>query len=174
MKKMCFFLFLFLSAGLLAAQVAPVTNFYNKYKGMDKVTEVKLEGWVLKLAARFSDDESGRRLLEKITNLRVLTMEEGNLVNAGEYRRLLQDVRKARFEEIIKIKEDDQHIDLLIREDGDTITDVLLLINAPDNFILLSLEGALRFSDLNDLQFEVDGSEHFKKIPEKKGKVPQA
>jgi hypothetical protein len=159
---------------LLAAQAAPILQFYDKYKELDKVTDLKLQGWVLEMASIFSEGDDSKNLLRKISRLRVLLMEEGNLVSPGEYRQLMKDVKKASFETLMKIKEGDEQIDLLIREQGDTITDVLLIVSGLDNFVLLSLEGALKFSDLNDLNIEVEGAEHFKKLPEKKADIPQA
>lgn len=159
---------------VLKAQAKPIVDFYEKYKQLDKVTDLKLQGWVLEMASSFSKEENGKKLLKKISYLRVLLMEEGNLVSPAEYRQLMKDVQKASFETLIKIKEGDELIDLLIREKGETITDVLVVISGLDNFILLSLEGTLRFSDLNDLNIDVNGAEHFKKLPEKKKDLPQA
>lgn len=157
-----------------AAQSKPILQFYDQYKGLENVSDVKLQGWILRLASRFTDEEQGEQLLQKITQLRVMTMEDGNLVTPRDYQRLLRDVKRDAFEELIKVKEKGQHIDLLIREKGETITDVLLMIHESEGFILLSLEGALKFSDLNDLEIEVEGAEQFKKLPERKSDIPQA
>ena len=151
-----------------------IQHFYDKYKSMEQVQDIKLQGWVLELASEFSDEALGEQLLRKITQLRVLVMEAGNLVSPTEYRSLLRDVKRASFEELIKVKEEGQHVDLLIRERGDTITDVLVVISGTDGFVLLSLEGALKFSDLNDLNIDVRGADQFKKLPEKKSDIPQA
>ncbi len=155
-------------------QAPAIQHFYDKYKSMEQVQDIRLQGWVLELASKFSDEEAGEKLLRKITQLRVLIMEEGNLVSPGEYKTLLRDVKRASFQELIKVKEEGQHVDLLIREQGDTITDVLVVISGTDGFVLLSLEGALKFSDLNDLNIDVKGADQFKKLPEKKSDIPQA
>jgi len=159
---------------LAAAQSKPILQFYDQYQGLDNVSDIKLQGWVLRLASRFADEEQGEKLLQKITQLRVMTMEDGNLVTPRDYQRLLRDVKRDAFEELIKVKDKGQHIDLLIREKEKTITDVLLMIHEADGFILLSLEGALQFSDLNDIDIEVEGIDQFKKLPERKSDVPQA
>ena len=156
------------------AQPKPIAQFYEKYKQRENVTDVKLQGWLLEIATNFADDEQAQKLLDKITYLRVLVMEEGNLVSPGEYKSLLKDIRQSSFEELLKIREGQQDIGFYIREKGDTITDVLLLVNGQDEFVLLSLEGLFKFSDLNDLNIDIDGAEHFEKLPEKKGDVPRA
>ena len=104
----------------------------------------------------------------------VLVMEEGNLVQPDEYRRLVKDIHQSQFEQLLTIRDGGDDIGFYIREKGDTITDVVLLVNGSDGFILLSLEGLLKFSDLNDLHIDVEGANHFEKLPEKKKDVPRA
>lgn len=156
------------------SQTPVIKSFYDKYKNMDKVQDVQLQGWLLELASTFTDEESAGNLLKKITQLRVLIMDEGNLVSQQEYKSLLKEVKKSQFEELIQIKDGDQKIEFLIREKGETITDVLVVINGPDDFVMLSLEGKLKFSDLNDLNIEIEGAEHFQKLPEAKKDLPRA
>ena len=155
-------------------QPKAIAQFYEKYTQHENVTDVKLQGWLLEIASNFADDEQAKKILNKITYLRVLVMEEGNLVSPEEYKNLLKDIRQSSFEELFKIREGQQDIGFYIREKGDSITDVLLLVNGEDEFVLLSLEGLLKFSDLNDLNIDIDGAGHFKKLPEKKGEVPRA
>lgn len=156
------------------SQTPVIKSFYDKYKNMDKVQDVQLQGWLLELASTFTDEESAGNLLKKITQLRVLIMDEGNLVSPQEYKSLLKEVKKSQFEELIQIKDGDQKIEFLIREKGETITDVLVVINGLDDFVMLSLEGKLKFSDLNDLNIEIEGAEHFQKLPEAKKDLPRA
>lgn len=167
--------FLMLGLPLIGMSQTPVIkSFYEKYKNMDQVQDVQLQGWLLKLASTFTDEEEAGKLLQKITQLRVLIMDEGNLVSKQEYNSLLKEVKKSDFEELIQIKEEGQQIEFLIREKGGTITDVLVVVNGQDDFVMLSLEGKLKFSDLNDLNIEVEGAEHFQKLPEKKKDLPRA
>lgn len=161
-------------AALCFGQNSAIQSFYGKYKDLEHVTDIKLQGWVLKLASTFADEEDAERILKKITHLRVLVMENGNLVNASEYQQLIRSVKKDRFEELMKIKEDGANIDFLIREEGETITDVLILVSGEDGFVLLSLEGALQFKDLHNLEVDIQGGDNFKKIPKNRGDVPRA
>lgn len=172
-------IYCFCLAGLplfLGAQSQAVQDFYNKYKNQEDTEKVELKGWVLELASRFTDEAKGEKLLERITRLRTLTMKNGSLVDRSEYNRLVKAVRRDHFEDLMNIKDADDNIQIMIREKGETITDVLVLINGSDSFTLLSLEGKLKFSDLNDLHIDIDGAEHFEKVPERRSgrSVPRA
>jgi hypothetical protein len=168
MATLCLF------TSLSFAQHPVLNEFYQKYTSYENVTDVKLQGWLLQLASEFSDEEQANKLLEKITHLRVLVMEEGNLVSPKDYSRLKTHIRKDAFEELFMVKEGQDDIGLYIREEGQSITDVLLLINGEDNFVLLSLEGLFKFSDLNDLRIDVEGIEHLERLPDDKKSVPRA
>jgi hypothetical protein len=174
MKNIIAFIALTVFPCLLFSQTKAINKFYNKYKKLENVTDIKLQGWVLKLASNFADEEEAEQMLKKITHLRVLVMEDGNLVSKQEYRQLKNDVKKNSFEELFKIKEGLTEIEFMIREDKESITDVLVLVNGDDEFVLLSLEGKLKFSDLNNLNLEIEGADHFKKIPEDKADIPRA
>ena len=174
MKNVLLALFILALPFIGYSQTPAIKSFYDKYKDMENVQDVKLQGWLLNIASTFADEEEAGKLLQKITQLRVLIMDEGNLVSKQEYNNLMKSVRKSDFESLIQIKDEGQNIEFLIKEKGDTITDVLVVVNGADDFVLLSLEGKLKFSDLNDLNIEVEGAEHFQKLPEKKKDLPRA
>ena len=174
MKNTIFITLLSLIPLFINAQNKSVKSFYNKYKHYENVSNVSLQGWVLNIAANFADEETEARLLKKITKLRVLIMEDGNLVTSKDYRSLINDLENDRFEQLMQVRDGSERIDFYIQDDGDTISNVIMLINGSDEFILVSLEGNLKFSDLKELNFEVEGGDNFKKIPKNKKDVPRA
>jgi len=166
--------FLLMGIAPLLSQADPIRRFFNQYKDYDDVTHVKLQGWLLKIASRHADDDSAEKLLRKISHLRIMTMENGSLVTPASYNQLLREVRDESFEDLLQLREGSERIDILFKEKNGEITDVLLLISSEDEFMLLNLEGRLKFSDLNDLDIEVEGGDYFKKIPEEKAMLPKA
>lgn len=169
--------FCFVSLAVMG-QTKSIKSFYNKYKRYEEVTSVKMQGWVIRLAAKFTDDKDAKKVMRQISKLRVLTMENGNLVSPKDYHTLIQHLKKDDFEVLLKIREGGQTIDFYAREKDDTISDLLLLVNGQDEFVMISLEGQLRFEDIRNLTIDAEGSEHFEKIPIKqkaeKEKVPRA
>lgn len=174
MKNLTIVLFLFMSF-FGFGQNEIIGDFYDQYKEVEEVTDVKLQGWLLKLASEFSDEKEEERVLNNISFLRILLMSEGNVVAPKSLKQLIKDVKKDNFEQLIQIRNEGSLVDVYIREKDDHITDVLALINDPDDaFILLSVEGHLKFSDLNNLHINVEGIDHLKKIPETREEVPRA
>ncbi len=155
------------------AQTESITNFWNKYNDHENATEINITGGFMKFIASFSDDEEAD-IAKKITALRVLVMDDGNIVAPTDFKKLVKDVKRDAFEELMTVRDGSTTVDFMIREKGDAITDVLILVNDEEDFVLLSLECMLKFSDLNKLDIEVEGGDFFKKIPEKKKDIPRA
>lgn len=151
-------------------QTRAINKFYNKYKHEENATNVKVRGWLIKLASNAVEDEKATELMKKVSQLRVLVIEGANGVKPKDYDKLVKDVaEKDAFEDILRIREGTDNIRAMVKTNKDNkISNVLLFVDGESEFVMLSLEGLLDFSDLNDLQFDVDGGEHFEKIPETK------
>lgn len=164
--KNIFLLICFLgSTGFTFAQSKSIHNFYNKYAGFENATDINVQGWVLKLASAFSEDEKAQNTLDKITQIRILIMEDENLVTYDDRKKLIRSLKKDKFETLLQVKDGGDNIDFFLREEGDHITNILMLVNGKDGFVLLSLEGLLNLEDIKDLNIDIEGSEHLKKLP---------
>ena len=167
-----------LLVGLLAilpmvatAQSKHITQFFNQYKTHEEVSRVNLGGFVVRLMGNFVDDDDARKIIRKVSHLRVLSIDDPTIVSADAYTTLVKGIKSDRFEELIQMREGEQRIEFFLREKGERITDVLMLLRGKDEFLLLSLEGAFKFSDLKDLRIDIEGGEHFSKLPERKKKA---
>lgn len=171
MRTILLYALLALLPAILNGQSKHITQFYNHYKAQEEVTNLNLRGFVLSLASTFTDDKDARKILRKVSHLRLLMMEDENLVSPEAYTSLIRGIKSDHFEELMLLREERQRIEFFLREDGETITDVLMLLHGDGEFLMLSLEGAFKFSDLNDLKIDIDGGEHFSKIPDRKPKA---
>lgn len=155
-----------------------VKKFYNKYKYDETVTSVKIQGWMLKMAAKFAEDEEddgeAAELLRKVTRLRVIAMEDGNVISKKDLNQFKKEMAADNFEPLMQVREDGQIIDFFIREADEVITDLVVLVKDKEEFIMLNLEGNLKFEDLRKLDFDVEGGDSFKKLPTKKDDIPRA
>ncbi len=155
------------------AQSPAVENFYNEYRHAPNVIDLNFHGEIIKFAFQGEDKSTGD-LIERISQLRIMIMEDKNIVKKGDYRELVSNLKDDRFEELMTFREGGSDIEILLREKGAIITDVILLLNGDDEFIMLSLEGLFRFEDLNDLNLNIEGSEHLQNLPDKRKDVPRA
>ncbi|MFT5164972.1 MAG: hypothetical protein ACI8P3_000196 [Saprospiraceae bacterium] len=173
MKNIFFCLTLLCLPLSIFSQANSIEKFYQKYKSNTEVTSINLSGQLLNFVFSGIDRETGKQG-SKISNLRVLIVEEGAIVKHNDYQQFIKNVKNEDFEELMRVKDGDEAIDFHLREVGDMITDVLITVKGKDGFILLSLEGLFNFEDLNDLNLNIEGGEHLKKLPEKKKDLQRA
>lgn len=152
-----------------------VSRFMDKYYDKEDVTIVDMSGFMLKVAAKFLDEENGKEILASINRLQVMVMDGENHVKQQELAAFKKTLTKSGdFEPLMMVRDGRTTVDFLINEKDGVVKNILLLVSDDSEFILLNLRGKLRFKDLKKLDFDVNGSEHFKRLPTLKDDVPRA
>lgn len=154
------------------SQSKSIENFYSKYKNHEKTTTLTFGGGLIKFAASF-EEGADTKILEKISQVRLMVSEE-NLVTPNAYKSFSKRLKKDAFEDLMQINAEGTKVDILIRENGNLISDVIMLVNDEEDFIMISIEGNFQYSDLNDINLNFDGGEYLKKLPEKRKSIPRA
>jgi uncharacterized protein YjiK len=150
-------LLLLLAAPLaLLAQNKNIESFYNKYMNQQNVTNINLEGWILNMASEYIDEDSGEAFLKDVSKLRIMVMEDGNLVKPDEYNGLISSLRSDNFEELMTVRDGETKVNLYAQQKDGIISNAVMMVNEPDEFVLLSLEGAIKLEDLQNLNFSID------------------
>ena len=81
MKKNLIFLCYLLTLPLFSVGQHPdIQNFYHKYSGYENSTDIDVNSWLIKMTSTMSGDETTQKVLDKITYLRVLLMDNGNVI----------------------------------------------------------------------------------------------
>ncbi len=167
MKKTIFIAILtLLCSTLTQAQKDPIRDFYRHYNTSPNATGVRIQGLFIRLASKVTDAEDASKLLRKISRLELLQLENGEQPLQEDFDRLIKGVKAESYEDLIMMRGNNEHVNLLIREKDGIINNILILVRETDEFLMLHLECKLRFSDLNDLDIDVDGAEHLKSLPE--------
>ncbi len=154
---------------LMNAQGGPIRHFVDEHSRGEGVNHISLQGNLLQLSHSGEDD-----VYLKIDKVRFLSTDEAYPIPAESISRLIRDLNDFRFEELIQWKEGRDQGRILIREKGRYISDVLLLLQGKNEFLLLHLEGQFDFEDLNDLDLDIDGAPYFQRLPERRAQVPRA
>lgn len=163
MKKILIAIAILAIPFLATSQQESIENFYNKYVDDENISDISLNGWILSMASKMSE-EDGTEILQKITKLRIMLADEKNIVAKADIKKLMRDVRNNDFEDLMTIRDEGTRVNFMIREEGENITNVLVIIHGDGDFIMLSLEGNLNLEDLKQLDFDVEGGDIFKKL----------
>jgi len=160
MKNLMLILITTIIPFLATAQQKNIEAFYEKYAELENVTNINMNGTFLKMTC----DSNDENIFNKITNLRVMVMEKTNQIDYRDLKTLRKDIRHKGFEDLIKVRDGQAQVDIMLREKDDLITNVLIIVNDVDGFVLLSLEGLFSLKDLKNWDIDVEGSEHLKKV----------
>lgn len=168
MKKLCIFIgiVLLFGTGQVAAQVAPINNFYRKHKFRKDMKNANVPGWLIRLGAnigaKHAEDEKDKeaiQLAKKIRKVKFLFNDEGNRVNPLQVKKLIRKLEKRCFEPLVIVREGTTRVNVMIREEGDIIKNLFMIFQDTDEFMMFSIKSRISIDDINML-IQMIGKEH--------------
>ena len=129
----------------------PVLKIFDKYEEREGVESITISPALLGLMKNGnSGDKKSQELISKITGLRILTLTDGvngkGRANREALTAELQAVVKKDFEEIMKVKNSDERIELYVRNKPDCkdCKSALLFITSSNNSVtVMHLAGTI-------------------------------
>lgn len=150
MKK----LFLLLAIVILSS-CATQTSFNDFYQSNQKDSEFSL-GLNSSLIASFLSDEDYadvKPLLKKAKHVRILVFSEESEQAQLKFNKF---IKRSKFENLIKISDDNDKIKVFALENNDRIKEVVLEISSDGDLVLLGLKTNLSQQDIDNLLSDND------------------
>jgi hypothetical protein len=149
---------------LLMAQNPAVDKLFNKYQGKEGFTTVYINKDVFKFISDCEDVEHEmNKTLDKITGIKVLAQEDEEIAeNLNFYDELKKEMDFSKYKELVVVKEKDQDVWIVAREDNNRIAELLVIVGGKDN-VLVWIEGNFTFEDLSELS-DIEGLEHLEHL----------
>ncbi len=167
MKKITLIAGALLIPFFIMGQNPAVDQLFNKYQGKEGFTTVFINKDVFKM---ISDDDNVEhemnKTLEKISGIKILAQEDKEIT--GElnfYDELKKSLDFNKYKELVVVKEKDQDVWIIARENNDRIAELLVIVGGDEN-VLVWIEGNFTFEDLSELS-EIDGLEQLELLGEK-------
>ena len=155
-------------SNVVIAQQDPVNTLFEKYAGKEGFTTVYLTGDLLKLAAKIDQEDPDVKFLSKITEIKVLSQEcvEGQPSGLNFYAEIWPGIDKSAYKELLVVKEKDQNVKMLARENGDVINEFLIIVSGLDENVLVQIKGNLNLKEMDQLSdsFDFKGFDQLKKL----------
>ena len=153
MKKIAFLLPLLVLPFMVNAQNSPIDELFEKYSGKEGFTTVLVTEDMFEVIAnsekKLSGDLDGA--LGKIKRVRVIAQEDE--VTLDEEINFMDEVRGVNFDdykELVVVKESDQEVLILAKEEDGKLAELLVLVGGSEN-VLVSVEGRFTMEDLESL-----------------------
>jgi hypothetical protein len=173
MKKVLMLLpSLFLAVPFLQAQDDAIVRFFDKYMEDERFTVVYVSPKLFEMVAKIdTDDEDWQKVRPMVADLRGLRVLTSDSISDGLalYKEAMSKIPTKEYTDLLTVRDGKEHVRIWVKEKGNVIDELLLLVGAPDEFVLLSLSGKIDLDKVSNLSktLDVEGAQHLEKI--KKG-----
>ncbi len=123
-------------------------GLYWKYKDYDGIS-FTVPSTLIDIGSWFLDEKADRVLLRKINKVRVMVFEDGSPVTEKDLKRFNRRAKRKRLEDMIYVREGKTHVRVMAKERRNAIRKLVVLVQSPDEFVLVSVKGKLRLDDIN-------------------------
>ena len=158
MKKMIFSVITLCVTLIIQAQTNPVDDLFNKYSEREGFTIVSISG---KMFSMFADKETESKDAENVMNrlksIRILSVGDSLLnENLNFYSELTKKLDISVYEELMVVKEGRDITKFLIRQNGNMISELLVITGGPGGNSLISIRGEFNLKNISDLSKSMD------------------
>lgn len=175
MKNFFCVIILVASSIVATAQSRAIREFHDRFRDTGKYFTVHIEGGLLKFLSNVeSDDQDTRAFLDAIRkiesiDLHAIDRREVNF-DDKDVEQFRKSVSREKFDEMMKVRDGSSNIDFLIKENNGRISDLLMIVDDVNEFLLLNFSGDIDLAALARLSKDLDikGAEHLDKIKDKR------
>jgi hypothetical protein len=156
-RTIIFSVCLLLGLGLMAQQSA-VDKVFDKYSGKDGYTTVYISSFMFNMMSSIDSDDPDYEQFQKATkginSLRILTQESGDSEDFG--RELLDLLPREEYKEMMKVKDGDEEVLFLAREEGNRVIEFLLIVSGGSDDVLIAITGDLDMESIASIASGMD------------------
>ncbi len=149
------------------AQNDAISKYFEKYMDDESFTVVYISSKMFSMFAKLDPDvdQDVKDVIKDLKGLRILVREsEGKKY----YKEAIKKIDFNEYDELMTIRSEDENVKFLIKENGDIIEELLLIVGGNDEFVLLSFVGKIDLAKISklakDIDIDVNGLDHLKNL----------
>ncbi|MCW5921670.1 MAG: DUF4252 domain-containing protein [Saprospiraceae bacterium] len=123
-------------------------GLYWKYKDYDGIA-FTVPSALIDIGSWFVDEKTDRVLLRKINKVRILYFEDGSPVRVRDMQKFDRKAKRKHLEDMVYVREGKTRVRVLAKERRSVVRKVVVLVQSPEEFALVSVKGRLRLDDIN-------------------------
>ncbi|HET6252619.1 MAG TPA: DUF4252 domain-containing protein [Puia sp.] len=151
------------------AQDDAIGKFFGRYLDDDRFTVVSISPKMFRLMAKVNWDTVSpdmKQTVSKLQSLRILSTSTTPMVF---YKEALARIDRKEYEELITVRSSKDNVHFMVKENGNTITELLMISVDEDEFTLVSFVGDIDLNKLSKLSSDmgIKGMENLKNVKRK-------
>ena len=143
---------------LTMGQKSAVDKVFDKYSGKEGYTTVYISSFMFNMLNRLETDdpefEEFKKATTGIKSIKILTQEGGNSVAFGA--ELLEMLPRSEYQEMMVVKDHDEDVLFLAREEGGKITEFLLIVSGGGEDVLIAIQGDIDLESISSIASGLD------------------
>lgn len=169
--KRTIFAGVFILLGLAVfGQKTAVDKVFDKYSGKDGYTTVYISSFMFNLLNSLEVDDPEydefKQATSGINSIKILTQEGSDSEAFGK--ELLDMLPRSEYKELMVVKEEDEEVLFLAREEGGKITEFLLIVSGGGEDALIAIQGDIDLESISSIASGLDmpGMENLEELDE--------
>jgi hypothetical protein len=157
--------------GLVAnGQSTAVDKIFDKYSGKDGYTTVYISSFMFNLLNSLEVDDPEYNEFKKATSgiksIRILTQDGSESAAFGK--ELLAMLPRAEYQELMKVKDQEEEVLFLAKEKGGKISEFLLIVSGGTDDVLIAITGDIDLESLSSIAsgLNIPGMENLEELKE--------
>ena len=148
-----------------------IDKYFGALSKDPDVTSIVISSKMFKLFANIdAESEDGKTAVEAmkgLTGIKILTKESSD--GAGKIFNIAMKSLGSEYEMLMSIDEKEENVRFFIREEGDTVRELLMMVGAEKNFFVMSISGNIDLEKLSSLSksMNVGGMNYLQNLDDK-------
>ncbi len=139
-------------------QKSAVDKVFDKYSGQEGYTTVYISSFMFKLLSQLDVDDPEYNEFKKATaginSIKILTQDGGNSEAFGK--ELLEMLPRDEYQEMMVVKDQEEEVLFLAREEGGKITEFLLIVSGDGDDALIAITGDIDLESISSIASGMD------------------
>jgi len=150
-------------------QNSAVDKVFDKYSGKDGYTTVYISSFMFNMLNSLESDDPEfddfKKATAGIKSIKILTQDGGNSEAFGA--ELLEMLPRSEYQEMMVVKDQDEDVLFLAREEGGKITEFLLIVSGGGEDVLIAIQGDIDLESISSIASGLDmpGFENLEEMP---------
>jgi hypothetical protein len=164
-------LFLSLVGYTASAQIDAIEKYFGQYMEDEDFTVVYVSPKMFNLISRLdlnevNEDPDAKLVMETVKDIRGLRVLTTDVKPMERYKEAMNMISTKEYEVLVTVRDKGENVRIWVKEDNKVINELLLLVGALDEFVMLSFVGNIDLEKISRLANELDvkGVEHLDKV----------
>ena len=139
-------------------QKSAVDKVFDKYSGKDGYTTVFISSYMFNLMSSIDSDDPDfdefKKATSGISSIKILTQDGSNSESFGE--ELIAMLPRSEYKEMMVVKDQEEEVLFLAREEGGKITEFLLIVSGGGEDALIAIQGDIDMESISKIASGLD------------------